>query len=48
MKLTDLSIIITEELTNLTIVYWCGDRSRLRGTIDCYSALLTDLIEGVS
>jgi hypothetical protein len=47
VKLTDLNIIITEELTNLTIVYWCGDRSRLRGTIDCCTALLTDLIEGI-
>jgi hypothetical protein len=43
-----VTVIIEEELTHLIIVYWCRDRSRLRGTIDCYSALLTDLIEGVS
>ena len=41
-------LIIVKELANLRIVYWCGDRSRLRGTIHCCSTLINDLIKGIT
>ena len=41
-------LIIVKELANLSIVYWCRDRSRLRGTIHCCSALIDNLIKGIT